>query len=61
MARTGAYHRIWADMYYDPKNKKGWGFTQIVQTPAGGHFEPGGTLNVGGGTYSGPMMGRRLP
>jgi hypothetical protein len=42
---TGAYHRIWADIY---KGRPPYGFTQIVQSRAMGSF-------------TGPGLGRRLP
>ena len=39
MMTTQAYHRIWAEIFADPKRrfKRGPGFTQILQSPAGGH------------------------
>jgi hypothetical protein len=96
MMRTQAYHRVWCDIYADPRKRhnRGAGFTQIVQSPAGGHstwqnmtmhqvrsmanrnaFYGGSTertrvkngriqrrvANKGGGSYSGPGHGRRLP
>lgn len=50
MMRTHAYHRVWVDIYANPRTRHrgGKGFTQIVQSPAKGSF-------------SGPMLGRRLP
>jgi hypothetical protein len=39
MMTTQAYHRIWVGIFADPKHRfsRGVGFTQIVQSPAGGH------------------------
>jgi hypothetical protein len=50
MMRTTAYHRIWVDIYSNPRtrNRRGKGFTQIVQSPAMG-------------TFGGPQLGRYLP
>jgi len=49
MMTTQAYHRIWADIYANPRTRhRGKGFTQIVQSPAMGSF-------------GGPLLGRRLP
>lgn len=98
MMSTQAYHRVWSDIYLDPrrgKRRKIGGFTQTIQSPAGGHGVwqnisehqansvikrnarkgrrsptlrrgPGGKLqqrvwNKGGGSYEGPMLGRRIP
>jgi hypothetical protein len=36
MMTTQAYHRIWVDIYADPRHRhRGMGFTQIVQSPGG--------------------------
>ncbi len=92
MATTQAYHRIWVDIFRSRHTHAG--FTQIIQSPAGGHsrwedvseheavgevvrnarrgqFSPhvraaGNRFqirraNKGGGSYTGPMMGRNLP
>lgn len=50
MMRTQAYHRIWVDIYANPRTRHrgSRGFTQIVQSP-------------GMGGFTGPMLGRRLP
>jgi hypothetical protein len=50
MMTTKAFHRIWVDIYANPKygRHRGRGFYQIVQSP-------------GMGSFSGPMPGRRLP
>lgn len=46
MAQTNAFHRVWADVF---KHKgKGFGFTQVVQSP-------------GMGSFGGSQLGRRLP
>jgi hypothetical protein len=39
MMTTHAYHRIWSSIFADPKRRfhRGIGFTQIVQSPGGGH------------------------
>jgi len=40
MMSTHAYHRVWSDIYLGPRRGKGrkiGGFTQTVQSPAGGH------------------------
>jgi hypothetical protein len=40
MMTTQAYHRVWSDIYMGPRRGKGrkiGGFTQTVQSPAGGH------------------------
>lgn len=49
MMRTHAYHRVWSDIYLNPRRGKGRGkgFTQYVQGPAAGRF-------------SGPLLGRRI-
>jgi hypothetical protein len=63
MMTTMAYHRIWADIYANPRSRhRGAGFTQIVQGPAAGHsiFSAWGAPSAGGGSYSGPMLGTRL-
>jgi hypothetical protein len=96
MMRTQAYHRIWVNIYSNPKerHRHGKNFTQYVQSPAGvhgtwedvtprqaaqtqannrrgsgrftrlrrtasGQFQRR-TTNPGG-SYGGPMLGRRLP
>lgn len=92
MATTSAYHRVWVDIFRSRHTHAG--FTQIIQSPAGGHsrwedvseheamgevtrqarkglFSPhvrrsgsGFQIrrpNKGGGSYTGPMLGRRLP
>jgi hypothetical protein len=96
MQSTQAYHRIWSEIYRHRTHTIG--FTQIVQSPGGGHpvgwedisrktaenmlrsntsgaktmsgagVRFGGSkgfqrrvYNAGGGTYKGPMLGRRLP
>jgi len=46
MASTQAYHRIWSEIYTTRQHVAG--FTQKVQSP-------------GMGSFSGPMLGRRLP
>lgn len=97
MMTTSVYHRIWSDIYANPKygRHRGRGFYQIVQSPGGrwvdmsdreissmvrGYQRSGGKLpsfnirsgphgqtqrfdrNIGGGgSYAGPMRGRRLP
>lgn len=96
MMTTKAYHRVWVDIYANPKfgRHRGRGFYQIVQSPGGrwedmsdreigsmirGYERSGGKLNFaiqrkangrvqrwrpnsgGGGTFGGPMPGRRLP
>lgn len=50
MMTTQAYHRVWVDIYANPKfgRHRGRGFTQIVQSP-------------GKGSFTGPGLGRRLP
>jgi hypothetical protein len=48
MRRTQAWHRVWCDIYADPRHPRGKGFTQIVQSP-------------GKGGFGGPMLGRFLP
>lgn len=47
---THAYHRMWVDIYANPKfgRHRGRGFYQIVQSP-------------GKGGFGGPLLGRRLP
>lgn len=46
METTGAYHRVWANIYkYDGRSKN---FTQIIQSP-------------GMGSFAGPALGRQLP
>lgn len=39
MMSTQAYHRVWVDIYANPRfgRHRGRGFYQIVQSPAGGH------------------------
>lgn len=39
MMTTQAYHRIWTGIFADPRRRfnRGVGFTQIVQSPGGGH------------------------
>jgi hypothetical protein len=92
MKTTQAYHRVWVDIFRSRHTHAG--FTQIIQSPAGGHarwedvsmheavgevtrnarrgqFSPhvravGNRFqirraNKGGGSYEGPMLGRRLP
>jgi hypothetical protein len=92
MATTQAYHRIWVDIFRSRHTHAG--FTQIIQSPAGGHnvwenvseheavgevvrnarkgmFSPhvrarNGRFQIrkpnrGGGSYTGPMLGRHLP
>jgi hypothetical protein len=92
MKTTQAYHRVWVDIFRS-RHAHG-GFTQIIQSPAGGHglwenatqHEAMGEIarltrgsagshgirrsggqwqirrrNRGGGSYGGPMLGRRLP
>jgi hypothetical protein len=94
MKTTQAYHRVWVDIFRS-RHAHG-GFTQIIQSPAGGHARwedasaheaqgeiaritrPGSTShslgvrrvgnryqirrhNRGGGSYGGPLLGRRLP
>lgn len=65
MMRTQAYHRVWAEIFVDKKAKITRGYSQTVQSPAGGHsmFTPYGAAaaSPGGGSMSGPMLGRRLP
>jgi hypothetical protein len=46
MASTQAFHRIWSEIFVYKGH--GFGFTQIVQSPRMGSF-------------TGPLMGRRLP
>jgi hypothetical protein len=43
MMRTQAYHRVWCEIYANPKNRpfKSRGFTQYVQSPGKGGFPPG--------------------
>jgi hypothetical protein len=48
MRRTQAWHRVWCDIYADPRHPRGKGFTQVVQSP-------------GKGGFGGPMLGRILP
>jgi hypothetical protein len=50
MMRTQAYHRVWCEIYANPRRGKhrSRGFTQTVQSP-------------GMGGFTGPMLGRRLP
>jgi hypothetical protein len=48
MMRTQAYHRVWAEIFVDRQRKTSHGFTQTVQSPRMGSF-------------TGPMLGRRLP
>ena len=50
MMRTQAYHRVWCEIYANPRKgrPKSRGFTQTVQSP-------------GMGGFSGMMLGRRLP
>jgi len=52
MMRTQAYHRVWCEIYANPRNRpfKSRGFTQFVQSPGKGGF---GTAGFG--------LGRRLP
>lgn len=93
MMTTQAFHRIWCDIFRSRGVHAG--FTQIVQSPGGGHMRwenvsehvaasvmrgnlnagrqmtaglrtSGGRLqrrvpNAGGGSYTGPNYGRRLP
>jgi hypothetical protein len=65
MMRTQAYHRVWAEIYVDKKRKISRGFTQTVQSPAGGHsmFAPfgAGAASTGSGSFSGPAPGSHLP
>lgn len=88
MMRTQAYHRVWADIFSSPRHRhRGMGFSQIVQSPGGGHMvwrtanqnqagqairagkavriRRGGfqirSASSGGGSYGGPMLGRKLP
>jgi hypothetical protein len=38
MRTTQAFHRVWCDIFANPRTRhRGKGFTQIVQSPAGGH------------------------
>ena len=37
LRRTHAAHRVWCDIYADPRHPRGQGFTQIVQSP-GSHL-----------------------
>lgn len=46
MASTQAFHRIWSEIFIH--RGSGYGFTQIVQSPRMGSF-------------TGPMLGRRIP
>lgn len=52
MMRTQAYHRVWAEIYYDPRRGRPigrhGGFSQTIQPPYRGRF-------------TGPGLGRRLP
>ena len=50
MMRTQAYHRVWCEIYANPRKgrPKSRGFTQVVQSP-------------GMGGFTGPMLGRKLP
>jgi hypothetical protein len=49
MMTTQMYHRVWASVFTSSRHRHhGRGFYQIVQSPAKGSF-------------SGPMLGRRLP
>lgn len=92
MATSQAYHRIWVDIFRSRHTHSG--FTQIIQSPAGGHsrwedvteheavgevtrnarkgqFSPhvravGNRFqirraNKGGGSFTGPQLGRHLP
>lgn len=95
MMATQAYHRVWCDIYANPRTRhRGRGFTQIVQSPAGGHgvwenisrHQAEGVIrsnarkgmfshdlrrvgnqfqrrvaNRDGGSFTGPMRGRKLP
>jgi hypothetical protein len=65
MMRTTAYHRVWAEIFVDRHAKVTRGFSQTVQSPAGGHsmFQAFGSaaISTGGGSYTGPALGRRLP
>jgi hypothetical protein len=57
MLQTNAYSRVWSEVF---KHKgKGYGFTQVVQSP-GGHLR---TIVRGPsmGSFAGPKLGRRLP
>lgn len=67
LMRTRVYHRVWADIYRNPRSGRAAraGFTQIVQAPGGAHSigRVGGISipNQGGGSYTGPGLGRNLP
>lgn len=65
MMRTTAYHRVWAEIFVDKQHHIGRGFTQTVQSPAGGHsmFSPfgGAALSPGSGSMAGPQIGSHLP
>jgi len=65
MMRTKAYHRIWAEIFIDRRAKVTRGFSQTVQSPAGGHsmFTPfgSGAMSPGSGSFTGPGLGRKLP
>jgi hypothetical protein len=65
MMRTKAYHRVWAEIFVDRHHKLSRGFTQTVQSPAGGHsmFSPFGesAMSPGSGSFTGPGVGRNLP
>lgn len=53
LMRTQAYHRVWCEIYANPRNRpfKSRGFTQVVQSPGKGGF-------IG---MAGFGFGRRLP
>lgn len=57
MMRTHAYHRIWCDIFVDPRRRtRGKGFSQIVQSPG---MDSGRTALTAAGTL--PMMSRSQP
>lgn len=63
--RTNIYHRVWGEIFIDRKAHFGRGFSQTVQSPAGGHsmFAPYGAAaaSAGFGGFGGPGVGRSLP
>ena len=57
MMATNTYDRIWAQVY--KHHGKSYGFHQIVQSPGG--YMRDVVKGPSPGSFSGPMLGRRLP